>query len=197
MTGPKTTFSWWDREIDSAGRPIRADVRLAAHEIWGEACRRAQSLIADCGQAAELMESSVAQVSRYLDRGSVPVFSRELEGLLMCAFRRALYRYAARLNRLQPVGGAGELSSRVVDRTWSRQVDARLEIEQVVRRLCERSRTILALRYAGYTWKEAARLLGSSVPALRSAFWRDVTRVKGELKNLRGARLESQAEDQQ
>jgi hypothetical protein len=55
----------------------------------------------------------------------------------------------------------------------------------------------LALRYAGYTWKEAARLLGSSVPALRSAFWRDVTRVKGELKNHRGARLESHAEDQQ
>src|SRR5450631_1096820 len=163
MTGPERMFSWWDREIDSAGRPIRADVRLAAHEIWGEACRRAQSLIADCGQAAELMESSVAQVSRYLDRRSVLVFSRELDGLLMCAFRRALYRYADRLNRLQPVGGAGELSSRVVDRTWTRQVDVRLELEQVVRLLCERSRTILALRYAGYTWKESAKLLGTSV----------------------------------
>jgi hypothetical protein len=188
---------WWDREIDRTGRPIRPDVRAAAHGIWGCACRRAQSLIADCSQAAELMESSVAQVSRYLDRGSVLVFSRELDGLLMRAFRRALYRHAVRLNRLQPVGGAGELSSRVVDRTWIRQIDARLEFEQVVRRLCERSRTILALRYAGYTWKEAARLLGSSVPALRSAFWRDITRVKGELKNHRGAGFEGQAKDQQ
>jgi len=125
------------------------------------------------------------------------VFSRELDGLLMCAYRRALYRHAARLNRLQPVGGAGELSSRVVDRTWIRQIDARLEFEQVVQRLCERSRTILALRYAGYTWKEAAQMLGSSVPALRSTFWRDVTRVKGELKSHRGTRPEGQAEDQQ
>jgi DNA-directed RNA polymerase specialized sigma24 family protein len=66
-----------------------------------------------------------------------------------------------------------------------------------VRLLCEKSRTILALRYAGYTWKEAAQLLGSSVPALRSTFWRDVTRVKVELKNHRGARPEGQAEDQQ
>jgi len=188
---------WWDRDNDRTGRPIRPDVRAAAHGIWGCACRRAQSLIADCSQAAELMESSVAQVSRYLDRGSVLVFSREIDGLLMCAFRRALYRHAAKLNRLQPVGGAGELSSRAVDRTWSRQVDARLEFEQIVRLLCERSRTILALRYAGYTWKEAARLLGSSVPALRSTFWRDVTRVKSELKNHRGARLEGQAKDQQ
>lgn len=188
---------WWDRDIDRKGRPIRPDVRAAAHGIWSCACRRAESLISDCSQAAELMESSVAQVSRYLDRGSVLVFSRDLDGLLMCAFRRTLYRHAARLNRLQPVGGAGELSSRAVDRTWCRQVDARLEFEQVVRLLGERSRTILALRYAGYTWKEAARLLGSSVPALRSAFWRDVARVKSELKNHRGAGPEGQAKDRQ
>ena len=187
---------WWDRDIDRTGRPIRPDVRAAAHGVWSCACGRAQFLIADCSQAAELMESSVAQVSRYLDRGSVLVFSCEIDGLLMCAFRRALYRHAARLNRLQPVGGAGELSSRAVDRTWSRKVDARLELEQVVRLLCERSRTILALRYAGYTWKEAAQLLGSSVPALRSTFWRDVTRVKTELKNHRGARPDGQDKDQ-
>jgi DNA-directed RNA polymerase specialized sigma24 family protein len=142
------------------------------------------------------MENSVAQVSRSLDRESVLLFSREIDGLLMLAFRRALYRHAAKLKRLETIGGAGELSSRAVDRTWSRQVDARLELEQVVRRLCERSRTILALRYAGYTWKEAARLLGSSVPALRSAFWRDVARVKSELKNHR-AGSEGQAKNQQ
>ncbi len=187
---------WWDRDIDRTGRPIRPDVRAAAHGIWDCACRRAYSLIDDCSQAAELMESSVAQVSRYLDRESVLVFSRELDGLLMCAFRRALYRRATKLNRLETVGGAHELSSRAVDRTWSRQVDARLELEQVVRLLCEKSRTILALRYAGYTWKESAQLLGSSVPALRSTFWRDVARVKSELKSHR-AGPEGQAEDQQ
>ena len=187
---------WWDRDNDRTGRPIRPDVRAAAHGIWDRACRRVQSLIADCSQAAELMESSVAQVSRYLDRESVLVFSREIDGLLMLAFRRALYRHAAKLKRLETVG-ARELSSREVDRNWSRQIDARLELEEVVWRLCERSRTILALRYAGYTWKEAARLLGSSVPALRSAFWRDVTRVKSELMNHRGAGPEGQAKDQQ
>ncbi|MBI3476466.1 MAG: sigma-70 family RNA polymerase sigma factor [Acidobacteria bacterium] len=128
------------------------------------------------------MESTVAQVSRYLDRNGVVVFSREMEGLLMTAFQRALYRRIAKLRRVETWGGTGELSHRLVDRTWAHQVHAHLELDQVVRLLCERSRTILALRYAGYTWKESAKLLGVSVPALRSAFWRDVTRVKSELK---------------
>lgn len=188
---------WWDRNNDRTGRPIRPDVRAAAHGIWGCACGRAESVISDCSQAAELMESTVADVSRYLDRGGVAVFSRQIDGLLMLAFQRALYRRVAKLKRLKIVGGSEGLSRRTVDRAWSRQIDARLELEQVVRRLCERSRTILALRYAGYTWKEAAWLLGSSVPALRSSFWRDVTRMKSELKNHRGTGPEGQAKDQQ
>jgi hypothetical protein len=131
------------------------------------------------------MESIVAQVARYLDRGGVPAFSREIEGLLMIAFQRALYRHTAKLRRVEALGGPGELSHRAVDRTWARQVHAQLELEQIVRLLNQRNRTILALRYAGYTWKEAAELLNVSVPALRSAFWRDIFRVKSELNNHR------------
>ncbi len=174
---------WWDRDADRAGRPIRPDVRAAAHGIWPCACRQAESLISDCSQAADIMENTVAQVSRYLDRNGVVVFSREMEGLLMTAFQRALYRRIAKLRRVETWGGTGELSHRLVDRTWAHRVHAHLELEQVVGLLCERSRTILTLRYAGYTWKESAKLLGASVPALRSAFWRDVARVKRELKN--------------
>jgi len=138
------------------------------------------------------MENTVAQVSRYLDRNGVEVFSREMDGLLMVAFQRALYRRAAKLRRVENWGGSGELSRQAVDRTWTHQVHAHLELEQVVRLLGERTRTILTLRYAGYTWKESAKLLGASVPALRSAFWRDVARVKSELKGRRSAGPECQ-----
>jgi DNA-directed RNA polymerase specialized sigma24 family protein len=127
------------------------------------------------------MESTVAQVSRYLDRRGVVVFSQEIHGLLMRAFQRALHRHVGKLRRLETLGGTEELSSRAVDRVWTRQVHAHLEFEQIVRMLRERSRTILALRYAGYSWKETARTLGTSVPALRSAFWRDIARVKAKL----------------
>src|SRR5450631_429639 len=81
MTGPERMFSWWDREIDSAGRPIRADVRLAAHEIWEGACHRTQAVLADHTHAADLMESSVTQVSRYLDYRAVPLSSRKMNAL--------------------------------------------------------------------------------------------------------------------
>lgn len=196
MSNPEVPL-WWDRDVDHAGRSIRPDVRAAAHGIWGCASRRAQSLNSDYSQAAEFMESTVAQVSRYLDRGGVLVFSREIDGLLMIAFQRALYRRAAKLRRLETFGGPGELSNRAIDRTWTRQVHAQLELEQIVRLLSERSRTILALRFAGYTWKEAARLLNESVSALRSAFWRDVARVKSELNNHRSAAPAGQANSQQ
>lgn len=196
MSNPEVPL-WWDRDVDHAGRLIRPDVRAAAHGIWGCACRRAESLNSDCSQAADLMESTVAQVSRYLDRGGVLVFSREIDGLLMIAFQRALYRHAAKLRRLETFSGPGEMSNRAVDRTWARQVHAQLELEQIVRLLSERSRTILALRYAGYTWKEAAQMLSVSVPALRSAFWRDVARVKSELNNHRSAVPAGQVNSQQ
>ena len=107
---------WWDSDEDRAGRPLRPDVRAAAHGIWDRACRQAESLISDSSQAADIMESSVAQVSRYLDRGGVAVFSRQIDGLLMLAFQRALYRRVAKLRRVENWGGTGEISHRVVDR---------------------------------------------------------------------------------
>ena len=182
------------QHADRAGRPLRPDVRAAAHGIWGCACKQAQSLISDSSQAADIMESTVAQVSRYLDRGGVAMFSRQIDGLLMLAFQRALYRRVTKLRRIGNWGGTGELSRRAVDRTWVHQIHAHLELDQVLRLLCERSRTILALRYAGYTWKESAKLLGKSVSALRSSFWRDVARVKCELKNGQSARPDRQGE---
>jgi len=181
MPEREMTVTWWDREIDSGGRPIRADVRLAAHEIWHEACRRTQALTADNAQAADLMERSVTQVSRYLDRRGVPSCSRKVNGLLMLAFSRALQRSAAKLKRLESVGGTNELSNQAIDECWGRQVEARLDLENMVRRMSERGSTILALRWAGYEWKEIAQLLGTSVTKARGGFWREIKQARRRL----------------
>lgn len=77
---------WWDREFDSSGRQIRADVRTAAHEIWPSACRQARSLLGDVSDVAEFMEQLVVQVSQYLDRAKAESFSQNTRGILMCAF---------------------------------------------------------------------------------------------------------------
>jgi DNA-directed RNA polymerase specialized sigma24 family protein len=181
MGRPERILSWWDQEVDRAGRPIRDDVRSAAHEVWKEACRRTQSLLADPAEAANVMEDSVAQVSRYLDRIGAPLSSPK-NGLLLLAFSRSVRRLTAKSRRLETAGGAVELSSRAVDHGWSRQVDARLDLENIVRKLSERSSTVLALRAAGYNWEEIARLLGTSVAKVRNAFWREVREVRRKLQ---------------
>jgi DNA-directed RNA polymerase specialized sigma24 family protein len=181
MERPERILSWWDQEFDRRGRPIRDDVRSAAHEVWKEASRRTQSLLADPAQAADVMEDSIAQVSCYLDRIEAPS-SFPKNGLLLLAFSRALRRLATKSRRLEPAGGAVELSSRAVDCGWSRQVDARLDLENIVRQLSERNSTVLALRAIGYNWKEVAQAFGTSVATVRNNFWREIREVRRRLQ---------------
>jgi len=168
MRTPTRALCWWDRDVDRAGRPIRPDVRLAGHEIWEQACQRTHVLLADYGPAAELMEYAVAQVSRYLDRIGAPPSTRK-HGLLLVAFCRALRRYAAKSRRVELVGEPDELSNRTINNAWVRQVDARLDLERIVRQLSERNAAVLTLRAAAYEWKEIALLLGVSVAAVRKS----------------------------
>jgi DNA-directed RNA polymerase specialized sigma24 family protein len=168
---------WWDREFDSSGRQIRADVRAAAHEIWPNACRQARSLLGDVSDAAELMEQSVAQVSQYLDRASANPFSQNTRGILMCAFCRALRRYVMKLNRLQLVGKSADLSERVFAPSWAALVDLRLDLEKLGVDLSDKSREMLGLRRRGFDWKEIADALHMSETAARTAFWREIRRA--------------------
>ncbi len=163
--------------MDRAGRPIRPDVRLAGHEIWEQACRRTWALLGDHAPAAELMESTVAQLSRYLDRVGAPSSTRK-HGLLLVAFCRALRRYAAKSKRLELVGGTAELSNHKADTAWVRQIDARLDLERIIRQLSERNAAILMLRAAEYEWKEIAEWFGLSVAAIRNGFWREIGKIR-------------------
>jgi DNA-directed RNA polymerase specialized sigma24 family protein len=179
MRIPEKAVLWWDREADYAGRPIRSDVRSAAHEIWEEACRRTDTLLADRAQAADLMESSVAQVSRYLDRTGAPTLPSK-QGLLMLAFCRTLRKQTIRMSRLELVGGSFELSDRIADENWMSRANCRLDLERILRQLSIRNAKILLLRAAGYKWKEIAYLLGTSVARVRNGFWREIRRSLGD-----------------
>jgi hypothetical protein len=150
---------------------------LAGHEIWEQACQRTHALLDDHGPAAEIMENSVAQVSRYLDRIGAPESSQK-HGLLMVAFCRGLRRYAAKLNRLELVGGSVELASRALDEAWTRKINARLELARIVRKLPDEHGTVLMLRAAGYEWEEVGQILGKSSAAIRIGFWREIKRIR-------------------
>ena len=169
------TKKWMPR-----GRPIRLDVRTAAHQIWDAARRQAQHLLGDASEAPELMENAVAQVSRYLDRSGADLFTQNTAGILMCAICRSLRRYARKLSRLELAGGSAELSERRIAPDWTALVELRLDLERLTRSLNDKSRTMLDLRRSGFDWKEIADVLHMTDVAARAAFWREVKRAKSK-----------------
>jgi DNA-directed RNA polymerase specialized sigma24 family protein len=135
------------------------------------------AVVADDAPAAELMETAVAQVSRYLDRIGAPLASRK-HGLVMLAFCRALGRYRAKSARLELLGASTDFSDLAIANDWLGRENARLDLEKFVRRLTARHAEVLMLRAAGYEWREIAQIFETTVAAIRSSFWREIEKMK-------------------
>ena len=168
---------WWDRAVDDAGRPIRADVRSAALEIWGKAQGLAQRVLGDNSEAAELMEFAVGHVSRYLDRIDAPVHSGPIAGLLMLSFHRAVRRRAAKWARLKMMGNTSEWTGRLLARDWVEEINRRLDIEKLTSHLSPDSLTMLAMRGAGYGWNHIANLFGITSSNAQMKLSRDLQKT--------------------
>jgi hypothetical protein len=83
MGRPEKILSWWDREVDRVGRPIRDDV-VPPLVKSGPKPVVAPRLLLSTARNADLMEDSVARVSRYLGRIEAPKSSPK-NGLLLLA----------------------------------------------------------------------------------------------------------------
>jgi len=178
--------AWWDRGIDESGHAIRFDVREAAHRIWRVACAKARQELGDTSDAPELLETAIKSVSQYLDRKNVPLYSSELDGLLVLAFCRYLRRLARRRRRIEAVGNGAELDEMLhVPRLFD-EVDRRLFLEQLSHELSKKSRGVLRLRLDGYEWREIAQMVGMTVTAVKASFWRDVRKAQLRLLGARG-----------
>ena len=178
MASSETFPPWWDREIDEdSGRPCRADVREAAHRVWKRVCLKAHEILGDPCDAAEVLESSVKSISRYLDKNNVPLNSANPDGLLALACYRGLRRLAQRRSRIDLIGGSSELADILRVPDWRDEIDRRMFLNELARELDAETRGILRLRIAGYDWKEIARILGMSASTLRQGFWRDVRKA--------------------
>jgi hypothetical protein len=168
---------WWDRDFDDKGRPIRADVRVGAREVWPKAHRRARYTLADADDAATLMDSAVSQASRYLDRIGKPLFSGETAGLVMLTFTKVLRRHALQAERLTTVGTSYDMQEHAKTGDSTHAIVCRLDLQKILRGVSPRSRTILALRTAGYDWDEVAKCLQITRTAAKNTFWRELRRA--------------------
>jgi DNA-directed RNA polymerase specialized sigma24 family protein len=181
--GTGESLSWWDRDFDSSGTPIREDVRSAARDLWGHACQQARTFLGDVSDAPALMEDSVLQLSHYLDRRAVPLFEKDLSALLVCAFYRRLRRHVAKLRRLELTANISTLPAPRPGRSCPTKEDCRLDAERVLHKLSNRARNMFKLRDAGYDWEEIAVIFDTSDGAARAEFSRELKRLKTKLAN--------------
>jgi DNA-directed RNA polymerase specialized sigma24 family protein len=177
------SLSWWDRDVDSEGKPIRADVRSAARDLWDYACEQARTFLGDASEAPELMETSVLQVSHYLDRRAAPLFERDAGALLVCAFYRGLRRHLSKLRRLELTADVATLPPPRPGRSCPSKEDCRLDAERVLRKLSDRARQMFEFRKRGYDWEEVAAILNTSDGAARAEYSRELKRLKMKLAN--------------
>src|SRR5260370_31574587 len=169
---------WWNRDSDRMDRPIRADAREAAHEIWEHARSRARAVLGDDTDAAEMMEASVDRVSHYLNRQSAPRFSANVAGLLTTAFRRQVQKRWLKQQRLELVGGASDLEARCHGPDWAEDVDRTLDLKKIIRRLSPRSNRILLRRRDRIDWKSIRAELGISQQTAQNSFCGDVRQAQ-------------------
>jgi DNA-directed RNA polymerase specialized sigma24 family protein len=176
---------WWDQELDPTGKPLRLDVRSAAREVWNDACNQTRALLGEPCEAAGLMERSVLQISRYLNRRGVATFSQNTSSLLMCAFCRALRRHVVKLRRIELAPDLSEASERPPTRSCTTEEDCRLDAEKALRQLSKRGRQMYELRHEGYEWREIAQILKTTNSAARAEFSRELRLAKLKMKNER------------
>ena len=174
---------WWDQELDPTGKSIRLDVRSAAREVWNEACIRTRTVLGEASEAASLMERSVAQISRYLNRRGAADFSQDTSGLLMCAFSRALRRHIAKLRRIELAHDLSDVSEPGPSRSCTSEEDCRLDAEKAARQLSARGRQMYELRHEGFEWKEIAEILNTTDAAARAEFSRELKRARRKMMN--------------
>lgn len=174
--GTSVQVEWWDREFTEHGEQIRADVRMAAQEIWERARRKAESTLGDDSEAAELMEMAVAKASENLNKKDPCDSSHNVNGLVMVIFSRELNRLAAKRRRVESAGTSLDLDRELQPRSDG-DLDRKIDQAKILEQLSAKARLIWKFRNQGYDWQEVAARIGVSSGAARTLFWRDLRKA--------------------
>ena len=145
--------------------------------MWKWLCFKSRELLGDSADAAEILETSVRAISRYLNRRNICLNAADPAGLLRLACYRSLRRLARKRRRIETVGQVSELVEILRAPDWRREIDRTLFLQELTRELNSQTRGILRLRMAGYDWTGIGRMLHMNAGNLRTSFWRDIRRA--------------------
>jgi hypothetical protein len=130
----------------------------------------------DSSETGALMELAAAKASEFLDRLGGDAAAANTRAVLLIIFCRLLRSQTIRLHRLELVGR--DVESKASIPSWEDEINMALLLEKLERHLTPESVTILRLRRDGHKWTEIAAMLGTSVPAIKTRFWRDIENAK-------------------
>lgn len=176
MAIPHIYPRFWNIETDASGKPVPAAVRLAAHQVWRIVLREVRGRRGDETEAAEIIETAMLQASAYIEQLGPGRAVQNMPGLVLTISRRLLRRRARKWRRFERLEGGNQPGLRVAN--WEDQANGAILLRELVSGLSKEGVRIVALRLRECNWQAIARVLNSTVPAVKNRFWREVENLR-------------------
>ena len=196
MALPTPSDLLWVTGFPIQGRWLTCLLREAVRSEWPHAVDIAVSYLGDDSNARELMELAILQTQESLvDQKQASL--QDVRQTLMRCYRNAVrrtYRQKAKLSLWGPSGDLQRVSSPIWKHT--KQVDARVDLEEILQDTREDIRHALLMRYgARSSWEEIAKETALTKDGIRMRCKRELSRLAEQFgvnrkkqKNLTGGR---------
>ena len=179
----------WPR--DRSGEPIEQDLVDAGERNWTRVYAYAQRHQQDSAQTANLLEAILVAISRARKtNGRLMRPIRNLDNYIYWAFVRRLNRQLAREPKIETVGSLQDLEAHpgIRAKAVSPSIEEELLVKEVMTFLGERPEEMFSLRKTGYSWRDVAGTLKTTVNSVQALFSQALRRAKNRIMNPKGAR---------
>jgi DNA-directed RNA polymerase specialized sigma24 family protein len=180
---PRPPIVYWNRELDTSGRPIDHAIRSAADTIWGAAVDIADAALGDPSITPEVMDVAVERAAIYVtERG---IADQEWIGRILLQFyRREVRRLRSRQNKMRYVGRLEDLAAyRVLSIDPAEALHHQIDAATLLEKADPKVRGAMVLHYAhSNTWDEVARQMGTNRESLKKSCQRELAKVRRWLR---------------
>ena len=163
--------------LDVTG-PIDADIYNAAGEIWPIAAAFAESTLHDVPAGQIALRTVCARITAGRSSGRIHI--QHLQAYIVRAFKHEVLRQlqSRRLHESLILD-----NYKLIEETRT-DIDAekKILIEQIIARMDNPTRRLFELRVLGYTFEEMARFLCTRSNNLRSAYSKQLDKIREELE---------------